>query len=228
MPVHSGSKNDEPDRAAGPHGRPERPLGRGLEDISHLFLSRRASDRAPAADERPGGAAGRARLQADADSPPPAPDPPRTIVLRRQSDVSRDRLAAALTESVAVLEDGLRVIDANVPCEPFGDVDLVAVDAMNHLVLIDFDPASGDALLLRGMGHFDWSVRNAAIVRRMYQGHAVDLSQQPRLVLVAPRFSPLVRRVARLLARPQIVWKRFIAVDVAGRTGILFDEVEGE
>jgi hypothetical protein len=189
------------------HGRGDRPLGRGLEGVSHLFLSQRAAE-------------------AERASAPPASRG--GVALLRPSSVSRDRLAGVLKEFADALEDGLKTIDANVPCHPCGEIDLLAMSRSSQLTIIDADTTVNDGLLLRGMGHFDWVVRNMPNLKRMYREHALNFSLQPRLVLLAPQFSLLLQSVARQITCPQIQWIRYHAVDAAGGPGILFEPVVAE
>jgi hypothetical protein len=209
-------QNDGGD-AKGVHGRP---LGRGLDDVSHLFLSHKTGDASP-------------RTSAPALSPEPessAPPGPRgNAVLLRPVQVTRERLAAILPlDWSGALEEGLRTIDAKIPCHPCGEIDLLAVDRTSKLTIIDFDTTLNDGLLLRGLGHFDWIVRNTPNVQRMCPAQSVDSSLPPRLILLAPQFSPLLRRVMRQLTRPQIQWVRYHAVETPAGPGILFEPVTGE
>lgn len=203
--------------AQGPGGS-VRPLGRGLEDVSHLFLSRKAGE-AMAGDE----AAVRST-----EGPWPPPGSHDGVALLRPVSVTRDRLAVFLMEVDGALEEGLRAIDAGISCPPCGEIDVLAVDRASQLTIIDFDTTFNDALLVRGIGHFDWLVRNMPNVRRMYRDQAINFSLQPRLFLLAPQFSPLLRSVARQISRPRIHWVRYHMVDAAGAPGILFEPVVGE
>ncbi len=198
---------DDSDDAKGMHGRP---LGRGLQDVSHLFLSS-----APAHSSNPGSS-----------SPP---GPVGNAVLLRPLQVTRDRLAAILPlDWSGALEEGLRTIDARIPCHPCGEIDVLAVDRTSKLTIIDFDTTLNDGLLLRGLGHFDWIVRNTQNVQRMCPAQGIDCSLPPRLILLAPQFSPLLRRVMRQLTRPQIQWLRYHAVETPAGPGLLFEPVTGE
>ena len=111
---------------------------------------------------------------------------------------------------------------------PCGEIDVLAVDRTSKLTIIDFDTTLNDGLLLRGLGHFDWVVRNTQNVRRMYPAQTVDSSLPPRLVLLAPQFSAALRRVMRQFTHPQIQWVRYHTVDTPGGVGILFEPVTGE
>src|SRR5262245_10435208 len=128
--------------------RSDKPLGRGLEQISHLFLSRRASD-LRAGDQLPG------RLPESTTSQTQPRLPARMVYLQPNTTITKSRLAVMLREVQGALEDGLRVIDLSVPCHPFGEIDLLAVDRANQLTIIDFETDLSDALLLRGIAHLD-------------------------------------------------------------------------
>lgn len=197
-------------------GRTDKPLGRGLENVSHLFLSSR-TDEAAAGEPTSGRSPERANRQ------------PRsgvgTVLLRTCTSVTKDQLASMLRGLEGALEDGMRGIDASIPCHPCGEIDLLALDRANQLTIIDFDTTSNDGLLLRGIGHFDWVVCNIPNVRRMYPGQVINFSLPPRLFLVAPQFSPLLRSAARQIGRPQINWVRYHVADVSGGLGILFEHV---
>lgn len=197
----------EPGRADGKaeHGatRPGGPLGRGLQDVSHLFLS---GPRATAPPESP---------KADGHEPPrllhagPAPD--------------RQQLASFLERHIEALESGLQLVDASLPCESCGEIDLVAVDGGHRLAIVDFETGSDDRLLLRGLAHFDWTVRNLPNLRRMYQGSAVDFSLRPRVFLVAPRLTWMVRCAARQIGAPKITWCTYRPVAFGNDVGIILD-----
>ncbi len=200
------------------HGRPDKPLGRGLGDVSHLFLSHKTDK--PAANDRP-------VVRSNEHSSPPPPSKA-GVTLLRPASVTKDWLTIVLTEFCDAVEEGLKTIDANIPCHPCGEIDVLAVDRANHLTIIDFDTTVSDGLLLRGMGHFDWIAHNMPNVQRMYREQTINVSLQPRLFLLAPQFSPLARCVARQITRPPIHWVRFLTVDASGGPGILFEPVAVE
>jgi hypothetical protein len=198
--------------------QPDRPLGRGLEQVSHLFLSQRAEQTGaePAGSWRPERPAARQE---------PAPD---AVLLRAAASLTREQLAAALKSMDGALESGLRVIDFEIPCAPCGEIDLLAVDRTNQLAIIDFELNAGDEILTRGLGHFDWMVANLPNVRRMFRGQAINFSLEPRLFLLAPQFSSRLRCAARQIQRPRIDWVRYTGVDVSGQPGILLEAVPAE
>jgi hypothetical protein len=190
-----------------------KPLGRGLEQISHLFLSQKTN--IPRPGDNPAGVL-------------TEPAPGGTMLLQASASVSKDRLVTVLKDNPGALEDGLRVIDTFVPCHPQSDINLLALNRANQLTAIDLETGVSDALVLRGLAHGDWLKHNVTNIRRMYSQQNIVVSSQPRLFLIAPKFSALALNAARQLAALQIHCIRFHAFDLAGTTGIAFEPITFE
>lgn len=194
--------------------RTEKRFSRGLEDVSHLFLS-------PSPD----------KSETKATDITPVQTPSERVqsripfLLHESANIDRDIILGFLNRTAAVLEEGLRVIDANMPCDPFGSIDLIALDRQDQLCIINVDVAQNDASFLRGIAFYDWFVRNIPIVRRMYQGRVINFSAQPRVFLVAPEFSPLLQCVAQCHTNPEVCCFAFRTVTMPGDVGILFEQV---
>jgi hypothetical protein len=192
----------------------EKRFSRGLEDVSHLFLSQspdRPAEKAETSDVTPALASSE---QNQSRTP---------FLLYDAPTVSRELILEFLKRSVAVFEEGMRPIDENIPCDPFGFIDLVALDNQNQLCIINVDVVQKDESFLRGIAHFDWIVRNTSIVRRMYQGRVINFSASPRLFLVAPDFSPLLKCVAQRSTNPKVCCIAYRTVAMPGGVGILFE-----
>lgn len=205
----------DPDTGAAEFGWADRPLGRGLQDVSHLFLSQPADEAARDPVPDPGWRAER---------PAPRQESVRGVrLLRPAAQPTREQVVAALRDFEGALEEGMKVIDAELPCATFGPIDLLAIDRAGQLTLIDLEPTASDDILIRGLVHFDWVLQELPNVRRMYRGLAINFSRSPRLVLVAPQFSSRVRRVGRRIPAPVIEWVRFRVVDLSGQPGVFFE-----
>jgi hypothetical protein len=198
------------------NGRTEKRLARGLEDVSHLFLSQ-PSDKPPAMVKDP------ETPHEQVASEPSQPKFP--FLLRPSTAINRELLISLLNNNVAALEEGLRVIDMCVPCHPFGPIDLMATDNLDCLSILNVDIFQDNESLLRGIAHFDWLARNTPIVRRMYQGRMINFSAPPRLFLVAPGFSPLLRCVAQRSASPKVSCFEYRTAAMPNGIGILFERV---
>jgi len=199
--------------------RQDRPLGRGLEDISHLFRSGGSGEAA---------GNGPLRNMALPRTTPSRGSRTNAVLLGARTALTRDQLADLLREFVSALDHGLTLIDSAVPCPPCGEIDMLGLSRAQQLTVIDFDTTGGEGLLLRGLGHHDWVARNLPIIGRLYPGRAIDFNLPPALMLVAPQFSPLLRSAARQVTRPVIKWVRYCALESAAGLGILFERLESD
>jgi hypothetical protein len=190
--------------------RTDKHLARGLEDVSHLFLSRESAGH-------------RDQPQGDAqEHNPPHSREERLFLLEDKSrPIERDSLIALLNSNIGLLEDGMKAIDTNVPLDSESPVGLVAVDRFNKPVIVDVDVSGRDELFLRGIYHFDWFVRNGPVVGRMYRDYSIDFSVYPRIFLVAPKYSELLRCAARRFVYTKIDCYRYRLVAGPGGDGIL-------
>jgi hypothetical protein len=193
--------------------RGEKRLARGLEDVTHLFISQPAEEST---------AEGRDQRIPD-DAPSRLVRRSSMTVMNPASAVTREQLTQLLMVNTAALEGGLRAIDADVPCGPGPPISLLAIDGLNQLVLIALDTSAGDGLLLRAVAHYDWLAQNIPILRRMYQGQVINFSTSPRIFLVAPQFSPELVCAVRAIAAPLIHCVRYHTIAVTEGTGIFFD-----
>jgi hypothetical protein len=186
----------------------EKPLGRGLEEISQLFLSRRAN--------------GTARQET---TPTPPPAITGSVLLRSRNELSHDQLTNALQKFVCALGD-MKPIDSRIQCDPYGEIDVIAVDRNGQLTIVDCDTVADDGLLTRGLAHADWVARNVGILRRLYGTDGINFLKPPRLCLVAVYFSPVLQAAARRLTQPRVACVRCHTADVFGGTGMLFEPLE--
>jgi hypothetical protein len=196
--------------------RPERRLGRGLEDVSYLFLSQPSGRSLQKTAEE-----GVAVVQPSSE-PPPSRMP---MLLRAYPSFNREMLISLLSYDAAVLEDGLCAIDTNVPCNPLGVIDLLAVDESNRLTIINIDSTPNDESFLRGIACFDWIARNRPIVKRLCREHKINDSIPPKLFLIAPDFSPLLRCAVQRTSNPGICCFIYRTAAISGGAGILFEPV---
>jgi hypothetical protein len=190
--------------------RPARPLGRGLEEISYLFLSQQVS---PAAGQQGSSEARRPAAQ------------PIITVMRTRPSLTRTQVIGALEACRAALGDDVLAIGPGIACSPYAAIDLLAVDRAHHVMVVEVSTALDDGIVVRGLSHVDWVVRNLDTVQRLYPGWPVDPSRPPRLSVVAPRFSLTARTAIRQLTGLSISCFRYCEVDLSGETGIFIERV---
>jgi hypothetical protein len=191
----------------------EKRLGRGLEDVSYLFLSqsvqpseRRAADDTAAAQSATG--------LVSSGTP---------LLLRAYPNFSREMLISFLSEESSSLEEGLSILDKDIPCDPFGIIDLLAVDESDRLSIIIIDIIPSDEAFLRGIACFDWIARNQPIIRRIYREPRISYSLPPKLFLIAPDFSSLLKCAVQRTVNPKIYCFTYRTATVSSGAGILLE-----
>jgi hypothetical protein len=196
--------------------RGAKPLGRGLESVSHLFLSARTE---PPTAEPAGG------RETDADRARPHIRRG-TAVLRPRDGLTRQLLAATLQECQSALEDGLTSVDADVPCPTCGEIDVLALDGGHQPLVIDIEiGTAGDALLVRGLCHLDWVRQNATGLRRTYPDLNMRGLARPRLFLVARHFPAHLKHAVRQITEPAVACFTYRGVELSGGVGVFFERV---
>jgi len=115
--------------------------------------------------------------------------------------MERERLIACVAEGMANIEEGVRIIDQNLPVPRLGLVDLVAEDVRGRLVLIAF----GDHLDPEGLGQAmiraDWASENLDLLGHFYsRDFPSEVRSWQMVEEVAPEAASLVSRMDRLPA----------------------------
>jgi hypothetical protein len=132
-----------------------------------------------------------------------------------------------LAEEPAILERGLRVIDVGLRLAPGCTLDLVLVDRASRPVVVLGEGSGGpDALLGRAVAVLAEVRRMWSVLDRLFPQEGVTFGSDPRVILVARRFSDALHGAAELLAplAVELVEAREIVVDgnkriVVVRTG---------
>jgi hypothetical protein len=132
-----------------------------------------------------------------------------------------------LAEEPAILERGLRVIDVGLRLAPGCILDLVLVDRASRPVVVLGEGSGGpDALLGRAVAVLAEVRRMWSVLDRLFPQEGVTFGSDPRVILVARRFSDALHGAAELLAplAVELVEAREIVVDgnkriVVVRTG---------
>jgi hypothetical protein len=129
-----------------------------------------------------------------------------------------------VAENIEGIEPGLRVIDSRV-CLGHAAIDLIALDASESLVLIALDFLADEALLLRGMDAYSWSLEYPDTLRRLYPMANVSSTRPPRLLFVVERLSDAFVRRIKQLSFLEIDCLEFRHLEVNGASAVYFDLV---
>jgi hypothetical protein len=107
-------------------------------------------------------------------------------VFETRSWESEDNLRALLIEAPHALEHGLRVIDAVLDPADSCRFDLLALDKSGLLVLVETAVQNADALFLRALDHYRWTIEHLDLLVRLHRQHSLDAGRPPRLLLAMP------------------------------------------
>lgn len=117
------------------------------------------------------------------------------IELKELKFEKESELEAILIENPNVIEEGLSVMDTQVITNS-GRLDILGLDSGKALVIIELKIEESDDMLWQTLDYYDWVFRNIDTVKRLYPNSEIDYSQTPRLMLIAPAFSEVIKRRA--------------------------------
>jgi hypothetical protein len=115
-------------------------------------------------------------------------------------EVSERELEQLLVNDPACIEEGVQVLDRQVPTDT-GSLDILATDADSVLCIIELKVTVDEGHLAQGLRYYDWARINLEAIARHYP-NKVDPNQEPALILIAPGFSQNLIRIAKYVDVP--------------------------
>jgi len=146
-----------------------------------------------------------------------------TLVFTHLPLKNREELAKLVAEHCAALEQGLKILDQHDGGGKFGPMDLLGVDVQRRLVVIDVSPRQADQLLVEGLAHVSWLWRNRHQIADVVADRQANLVLYPRLILVAPNFSPSFQEAIQGLRFMAIDSFSFRWLEAGGEKGLLLE-----
>ena len=143
--------------------------------------------------------------------------------VRQLTVKSETELEQLLSESPAAIEEGLQILERQVPAGP-GFIDILAVDADNTLVVIELKKESDDRILTQGLEYYDFVRDNSERFAQIYSGHEINARVEPRLLLIASSFSPAVLAAARYVDVPLTLYT-YTYLSLGDKQGLYLVEV---
>jgi hypothetical protein len=112
----------------------------------------------------------------------------------KKIDVSEQQIEDLVRRHCGMIEEGLAYVDHQKPAAG-GRLDVLVVDSGKALVVAELKVVQDDGMLLQGVDYFDYVTTHVEAFARLYKNQGIDPTQQVRLFLIAPSFSPtLVNR----------------------------------
>ena len=107
---------------------------------------------------------------------------------------TKEEITALVAEQHKALDDGLELVGERLGKKGETPWDLVGVDSEKRLVLIQVEALAADRILSGLLSRLDWAWEHLETIARMYSDHGIDCSRLPRVVVIAPEFSPALKR----------------------------------
>jgi Holliday junction resolvase-like predicted endonuclease len=116
--------------------------------------------------------------------------------VRQLAVKSESELEQMLIENPDAIEEGLRILENQVPASR-GFIDLLAVDADGTLVVVELKKESDDRILTQALEYYDFVRDNSERFAQIYSDDKIKARVEPRLLLVASAYSPTLLAAAR-------------------------------
>lgn len=106
-------------------------------------------------------------------------------------------LQPLLEKNIDKIEEGLKLLKPHLQTDT-GPLDILAVDAEGVLVIIELKNEEDDGQLDQGIRYYDWIRTNRDTIANAFKSIAnIDSTKDPRLILIAPSFSDILKKVAK-------------------------------
>jgi hypothetical protein len=112
---------------------------------------------------------------------------------KKVSMQSEAELEDLICADPSCIEEGFKMIDRQLNTVR-GPLDILGLDSGRCLTVVELKINQEDGMLMQALDYFGWVNENRDSLKRMYPNHKIDFSQVPRVILVAPSFSELMRK----------------------------------
>ena len=110
------------------------------------------------------------------------------------------------------VESGLKIIDTFFKLSNGREIDILAVDKDNNLVVMELKKDQDDTQLTQALDYYDWVLNNIDTLRRLFPNTKFE-SVPPRIVLVAKKYTDNIILLAKYLhENVDITLYRYIAI----------------
>jgi hypothetical protein len=117
-----------------------------------------------------------------------------TMNIKKIEVFTKEEITALVAKQHKALDDGLELIGERLGKKGETPWDLVGVDSEKRLVLIQVEMLAADRILSALLSRLDWAWEHLETIARMYPDHGIDCSRLPRVLVIAPEFSPALKR----------------------------------
>jgi hypothetical protein len=116
-----------------------------------------------------------------------------TVSIEKLSVESKKELEQMITEQLPNVEKDMSIVCADVPINDSATLDILSHDENGQLAIIQISTGEDDTMLLQGLQSVDYIDKFKSFLKATYNKHKIDDREKPRLILIAPSFSNVVR-----------------------------------
>jgi len=126
-------------------------------------------------------------------------------------------------EDLEAVAEGMRVIATGVPVPGLAAIDLLASDQRGRLTILRFALAATGEDVAGVVAQWEWATRGLPMMRSLMPVPGLDLTAEPRVILVTGRALEPARRLAAAIPRPEVRILEVTLVEAGDRRGVLAD-----
>ncbi len=131
-----------------------------------------------------------------------------------------------VVKNAGLLGKGVRILARQLGTRSHGFLDLLGVDEEQRLVVIDLSLIEDNRLWIESLNHFQWADENRDNIRKMLLRHQIDSSFPPRIVLIAPGFSPELKAGVAYFDFTKVDLFTYQYLETNGEKGFFLDPVD--
>jgi hypothetical protein len=147
-----------------------------------------------------------------------------TMTIKKIEVFTKEEITALVAEQHKALDNGLELIGERLGKKGETPWDLVGVDGEKRLVLIQVEALAADRILSALLSRLDWAWEHLETIARMYPDHGIDCSRLPRVLVIAPEFSPALKRsMSYLTYRVSISLYAYRYLQTGAEKGLLLE-----
>lgn len=142
----------------------------------------------------------------------------------KQKPSSEKELHGIIQAEIDALEQGLDVLKYEFTTGK-GTADFLCVDSGGTLVIIEVKLGEDENVLFQALRYFSEVDRDRYVIAQMFSSKEIDPDQNPRIVIIAERFSDDLRRLSTLVVPDIELFEYTVMIGPNEEKGIIFHAV---
>jgi predicted transport protein len=143
---------------------------------------------------------------------------------RKYKPNSEKELHGIIEGDLESLEEGLNLLKYEFSTGK-GTPDFLCVDSGGRLLIIEVKLSEDENVLFQALRYFSLIDKDRYLISTLFSGTRIDPEQEPRIILIAEKFSEDIRRLSTLI-KPEIeLFEYTVLIDSSGKKGITYHSV---